>query len=277
MVIYKKTFENTKVVNCNFPVEDQFYADDSKAIIADGITRDPIGISDFSTCSSQEITEKYPRPSGAEMAAKAMCETFSKVDGTLIEKLVKCNETVKELNNKYIQKCDYLENDYYAAVASCISIENDILNYAYIGDCGIIVYDKFGNIKLQTEDDKELYSDPYIKKLGLNWDLPETRVIVRKEYRNNLANIQDGKCVSYGAITGEEAAIEFIKQGKVKLEQGDMIAVYSDGFVNFLHNQEFIKQLLNFNNLEFENYINTTSLSNHEKYGKEKTILVYKV
>jgi len=277
MIIYKKTFENTKRANCNFPVEDQFYVGDYEAIIADGITRDPIGISDFSTCSSQEFIDKYPKPSGSELAAKEICETFSKVKGTLIEKLIKCNETTKKLNNKYIPKCDYLENDYYAAVASCISIENNILKYAYIGDCGIIVYDKFGNIKMNTEDDKGVYSDPYIKKLGLKWNLPESRATIRREYRNNLDNIQDGKCVSYGAITGEAAAVNFIKQGKLELEQGDRIVLYSDGFVNFLREQEFISKILNFDNNEFENYVNEHSLIDNKKYGQEKTILLYKV
>ncbi|MDO5557151.1 MAG: hypothetical protein Q4G05_02785 [Clostridia bacterium] len=33
---------------------------------------------------------------------------------------------------------------------------------------------------------------------------------MRNKYRNNLGNIQDGKCVAYGALTGEESAIKFI-------------------------------------------------------------------
>ena len=45
MLIYKNTFENIKTVNLEFPVEDQYYANDNEAIVADGITRDPIGIS----------------------------------------------------------------------------------------------------------------------------------------------------------------------------------------------------------------------------------------
>lgn len=276
MLIYTKTFENTNTCNCNFPVEDQFYTSENEAIIADGITRDSIGCGNVHDCTPQEIIDKYPRPSGSEKAAKLICNTFSKVSGTLIEKLIKCNEKVKELNDKEIINCDYLENDYYAAVASCFKIENNILDYAYIGDCGIVIYDKSGNIKFQTEDDKEKYSDPYIRKLGLDWKLPETRAIVRREYRNNLENIQDGKCVSFGALTGEESAIKFIKSGSLEIVQGDIVIVYSDGFVNFLHNQEFIKHILDFNKSEFESYINTTSLIDNKKYGQEKTILLYK-
>lgn len=276
MLVYKNTFDNTKTLNCNFPIEDQFYASENEAIVADGITRDPIGISDLSTCSVQEFLKKYPKPSGAELAAKVICDTFSKTDGSLMDKLIKCNENVKELNNKYIVKCDYLENDYYGAVASCVSIKNNILNYAYICDCGIIVYDNLGNIKFQTEDDKKLYSDPYINKIGIAWNLPEARVIVRRDYRNNLSNIKDDKCVSYGAITGEEVAIEFIRTGQFELSDGDIIVVYSDGFTKFLHDKQFISQILHFEKVEFEKYIETKSNLDYEKYGKEKTLILFR-
>lgn len=276
MLIYKNTFENIKTKNCNFPIEDQFYASNNEAIVADGITRDPIGIIDFSKCTHEEFLEKYPRPSGAEIAARKICDTFSKTSGSLMDKLVKCNENVKKLNEKYIINCDYLENDYYGAVASCIKIENNILFYAYICDCGIIVYDKLGNVKFQTEDDKRLYSDPYINKIGISWDLPEARVIVRRDYRNNLDNIVNGKCVSYGAITGEDSAIRFIRTGKVELSEGDMVLLYSDGFYNFLHEKDFISQILNFREENFEKYVEEKSQNECGKYGGEKTIVLYR-
>lgn len=276
MLIYKNTFDNVKTIGFEFPIEDQFYASETEAIVADGITRDPIGISNLSTCSPKDFLERYPRPSGAELAAKAICDTFSKTNGSLMEKLIKCNESVRKLNNKYISKCDYLENDYYGAVASCISIEKYILNYAYVCDCGITIYDKLGNIKFQTKDDKELYSDPYIDKIGISWNLPESRVIVRRDYRNNPNNIQDNKCVSYGAITGEKLAIEFIKTGQFEISDGDIIAVYSDGFKNFLHDEYFILQILHFEKDEFERYIETKSKLDYEKYGKEKTLILFR-
>ena len=275
-LIYKNTFDNIKTTGFDFPVEDQFYATETEAIVADGITRDPIGINDLSTCSPKEFLEKYPRPSGAELAAKVICDTFAKTNGSLMEKLIKCNERVRKLNDKYILKCDYLENDYYGAVASCISIKNNILYYAYICDCGIIVYDSLGNIKFQTIDDKELYSDSYIDKIGIPWNLPEARVIVRRDYRNNLSNIQDSKCVSYGAITGEKTALEFIRTGQIELTDGDRVAVYSDGFTKFLHDKNFISQILHFEKDEFEKYIKTKSKLDYENYGKEKTLILFK-
>lgn len=276
MLIYKNTFENIRTLNCDFPIEDQFYASENEAIIADGVTRDPIGVDDFSKYSLKELLAKYPRPSGATLAAKEICNTFSKTSGSLKNRLIECNKSVKKLNDKYIVECDYLENDYYSSVASCVHIENDILNYAYICDCGVIVYDKFGNIKFQTEDDKERYSDPFIDQICISWELPKYRIIVRRDYRNNLNTVKDGKCVSYGALTGEESAIYFIKEGQIKLSKGDLVLVYSDGFSKFLHDQDFISQIINFEKEKFENYISSKSLEDAKKYGVEKSLIVFK-
>ena len=275
MLIYKNTFDNIKTMGFNFPVEDQYYANDNEAIVADGITRDPIGISDFSKCTAKDFLDKYPRPSGAELASKKICESFSKSSGSLRERLVIANKDVEDLNKEYIENCDYLENDFYGAVASCIKVEDNILHYAYICDCGVIIYDKNGNIKFKTEDDKELYSDPFIDKIGIPWHLKEARKIVRSEYRNNINNIIDGKCVSYGALTGEEDAIHFIREGNIHLDDGDIVVVYSDGISNYLNEKEFINQLLNFNKEKFEEFIEKKSKEDYEKYGKEKTIIIY--
>lgn len=149
------------------------------------------------------------------------------------------------------------------------------MNYAYICDCGVIVYDKKGNIKFQTADDKELYSDPYINKIGIPWNLAEARVIVRRDYRNNINNIKDGKCISYGAITGEDAVREFIRYGSFNLEKNDIVLVYSDGFTKFLHDGDFVEQIVNFDVLKFEDYVNKKALSDYSKYGKEKTIVMF--
>ncbi len=276
MLLYKNTFENIKTTGCNFPVEDQFYADQEEAIVADGITRDPIGVFDLTSCSFEEMLKRYPRPSGAELAAREICEIFPKINGTLKSKLEEINKKIKILNEKNIIKCDYLQNDYYGAVVACIHFYNDYLEYAYISDCGIIIYDANGDIKFQTEDDKLIYSDPYINKIGIPWHLPESRVIVRRDFRNNPNNIKDGKCVSYGAITGEDEALKFIRSGNKKVEKGDFIIVYSDGFSNFLHEKDFIDEIKNFDKTSFEKYVNNKSTSDYDLYGKEKTMVLYK-
>jgi hypothetical protein len=112
MIVYKNTFENTRTRNCNFPIEDQYYANDTIAVVADGITRDPVGVFDLISLSLDEMLEKYPRPSGAEMAAKVITKTFEDNKDKIFllkEMLVLANNNVKILNDKYIPKCDYLK------------------------------------------------------------------------------------------------------------------------------------------------------------------------
>lgn len=277
MIIYSKTFENNRLIGKDFPVEDVYYASNNEAIVADGITRDPKEMLDQSKYSAEELIKGYPRPSGAELASKEICETFkNNPDISLLDRLVKANENVKKLNDKYIRECNYLDNDYYGAVASCVCISEDILYWAYICDCGVIVYDKNGNIKFQTPDDKEIYSDPYINKSDIPWTKPERRQFVRKEFRNNPNNIVDGKCVSYGAITGEKEAISFIRTGELKLDEDDIVCVYSDGFHNYLNIKEFINYIINFNEEEFINYVEAKSKEDYSKYGSEKTIVILK-
>ncbi len=276
MIIYQNTFENIMTRNHNFPVEDQFYACDNLAVVADGITRDPIGTLDLSSLNVTEMIERYPRPSGAELAAKEIVNSFKVFKGDLVKQLIEANKRVKKLNEKHIKRCDYLENDYYGAVASCVYIDKNVLNWAYICDCGVIIYDKDGKIKFKTQDDKEIISDPYIDKIGVSWNNPETRVIVRRDYRNNLNNIQDGICVSYGAITGEENAKAFIRNGSLLIDDEDVVVVYTDGITNFLYEEEFINIITNFNSLKFEKYIENKSKENYDKFGKEKTIIIMK-
>lgn len=57
MLVYKSTFDNIKNVDGNFPIEDQYFASSDEAIVADGITRDPIGCSDLASISQEEFVK----------------------------------------------------------------------------------------------------------------------------------------------------------------------------------------------------------------------------
>lgn len=278
MIIYKKTFENIKTLDCNFPIEDCYYADGNMAIVSDGITRDPIGIPNLSKASFSQMVEKYPRPSGGALAAKTITDTFcdKKEETSLKKLLIQANKNVKKLNGKYIKECDYLENDYYGAVASCAKITGNKLEYAYICDCGVLVYDEYGNIKFQTEDDKALV-DPYINNIGIPWYLPDARKIVRKDYRNQPDKVENGRCVSYGALTGEEEAEIFIKEGSLKIKDTDLVVVYSDGFTEYFKRKDFYPMIKDWEEKKFTSYVEKLSVEDCEKYGKEKTLVLMKM
>lgn len=78
MLIYSNIFENIKTKDLNFPEEDKYYANNNTAIVADGITRDPIAIPNLSNIDFKKLIKSYPRPSGAELAAQTIVNTFEK-------------------------------------------------------------------------------------------------------------------------------------------------------------------------------------------------------
>ena len=280
MILYKNTFDNIKTVGYDFPIEDSYFCKNNLAVVADGITRDPIGIKDFNLISFEDRINHYPNPSGASLAANLICKTFEENYNDIINQNISlkeafsiANKEVKKLNDQYIKTCDYLENDFYGAVASTVLIKNNILYYSYICDCGVAVFDKNGNLIFKTEDDMEQVNK-HFDTGEFTWNQPEARAIVRKNYRNNLDNKY-----SYGAITGEEKFEYYIKEGSLKINEGDIIIVYSDGFTNYLFDKDFYNNLIKLihgDNLTFENYLKKMGYSDYRKYGKEKTLVVMK-
>ena len=271
MLIYQNTFENTRTINHNFPAEDQYYADNNLDVVADGITRDPIGVDDLSLISFDEMLDKYPRPSGAQMAARVIVDTFKEnKELSIFDMLKLANENVGRLNRVYITKCVYLQKDYYGAVAFAIKIDGSILHYAYICDGGVIVYDKNKNIKFKTLDDMSLV-DKNFETNGIPWHQAEARQIIRRDYRNKPNNKY-----SYGVITGEKEAEYFMRHGSIRLDEDDIVVVYSDGFSNFLSVPEFVDLLFQFNVKTFEYYVEKQSIVDYELFGKEKTLIIMK-
>ena len=104
MILYKNTFDNIKTIGYDFPIEDSYYCQNNFAIVADGITRDPIGINDFNSISFEERIANYPKPSGSSMAANLICKIFEENYNNIINKkislrdvFIKANEEVKKV------------------------------------------------------------------------------------------------------------------------------------------------------------------------------------
>ena len=63
------------------------------------------------------------------LAAKEVTDTFKNdFKQNLKETMILANENIRKFNEKYILKCDYLQNDYYGTVAAAAFIKNHILH-----------------------------------------------------------------------------------------------------------------------------------------------------
>lgn len=259
--------------------EDAFFykQEGSRAIacIADGITRDPIGIPLLPDKNDekgmQEALEKYPRPSHARKAAGLFCKSFFefvKPGKARFDKAFEfSNLRIKALNKQFKLGSDFLEHDYAGCVAVGVEVSRGILSWGFLTDCGLAVFNNKG-LKFRTENMMK-NTDEYVKKVykkeGKNWKNPEMREFVRGELRNkevfenpslesdsssefdnsegNRDSKEKGKQVGYGAFTGEEAALNFLITGKYKVFPKDCLFLYSDGMEPIIYSKDFAENL----------------------------------
>jgi serine/threonine protein phosphatase PrpC len=236
-----------------WPEEDSFSFSQTKnqvaLVVADGITRDPLNLPTLpdykSLIGEAEFALEYPLPSPARKAANLFCQSFIKLSKlkkpslkNLKEVMKKSNEQIKNLNKKNNPSPDYLQNDFWACVASAAIIKNQKLYWTYITDCGLAVFSPKGKLKFQTRNEQP---NPKISKqilrekiYGKSWRDPGVRKRTRSKYRNN-----PNEPLSYGALTGENNALKYIRYGKLNIQEDDFIFLYSDGFFPIISRKSF--------------------------------------
>lgn len=230
MKIYAFSFQNLK----GRPNEDYYLTSKKYPIfaVADGVSRirNPNG--------------SYPKLSGARSAAEEFCRTtvkhleknYSKASVSVIKKgMDSANRAIFRLNEKYgINKnLDYLRNDYFCACGVTAVIERGILYYGYAGDCGVRIYNKNDLLKLISIDDVSPLEE-HRDSLSFKSE-NERRIFWRKVLRNK----PKAPYLTYGVFTGEPEVATYYHLGKIKLNSGDLIFLYSDGFFYFIKKAEF--------------------------------------
>jgi serine/threonine protein phosphatase PrpC len=271
------TKENLKLP---LPEEDSFrYLEaTSSAIIAvaDGITRDSM-CAMYKQCNKAvlKILKGYPNPSPAKLAAEKFCESFTtylKQEPQVNKKTITsafsyANNEIFKLNEENVACVDYSENDYWGCVASGGVVINNTLYWGHICDCGVCVFDKFGNLKFRTEDDMQ-NANKCIDSLGDKWGLAKWRKEFRIKYRNN-PNENYG---SYGALTGEKAALNFVRVGKFELSDKDYVLFYSDGMADIIYSNNFKRKLAKNGLIGLEKFCRNMAFMNR-RYEREGTLV----
>lgn len=265
------------------PQEDALAIGDDVYAVADGITRDPLGVKDFTGLSYEDLLQTYPQTSGAALAAQLFCRQFVREmseqgpdpEGVRAA-FVAANDAIARLNRQHIRHVDYLVKDYCGCTAAAGAIADNQLSWGVIGDCGIIVFNNRGQVKLQTTNGMETF-EKYAPQIGFDWNKPEGRKLVRSRFRNNPNMIADGVCVAYGALTGEKPAEHFMDFGTQPLEPGDLIVFYSDGMNNIVVQREFFNAVYQNDptivDQQLLPYLERLAEHNWEHYGKERSMI----
>lgn len=280
-LIYDKILDNTTFTKFNLTpvVEDYYKINELSFCVADGVTRDNINGEAVMYPETKEEAnywlQTYPNPSGAFLSAKIVCDTFiseiKKYEKKEISQEVifditkKCNAALKTINDN--RNIDYLKEDYYCCEAvGGIIIENYLYCFS-LGDCHITLLDDNYNVCFTTINNHKQFEDYldniYIKENNFDWNNPDDRIMVRKDYRNNPSKKYKEQDISYGAFSGEENALYYIDTYKVDLSKVEYICAYSDGCEPFFDNTKTIENLIK-------------NLDSLKKFGKERTLVIYK-
>ena len=231
--------KNWKLKLLGHSIEDSYsISPDIETIaVADGVTRDPAPyLPDKSTLAGKlKFILSYEKPSRAKRAADDFTEVSPELlreykirDHNAIRHVFElANNTIAKRNQIDTPNPDYLTNDFPGCVAALTSYFDGAIHWGFICDCGLSVLDEKGNIKFKTENEgPDKYNRHWFGGLLKNksWNEPETRKIVRSQFRNNPQEIN-----SYGVLTGEETAMHYVKTGFYEAKPSDVLLVYSDG------------------------------------------------
>lgn len=238
-------------------------------VIADRVTR------------SHFKTGEYTFPAGAQTAAKIFCYTVlefleenfeNKNFQDLTENAFNlANQKIKEFNiaEGIDKRLNYLEYDWFDCVSIAGFIIKNNLYYGYVGDCGLIIFDKDNKLKFQTKDEV-LPAIKRIKKIYKNWEnLPkeQRKLVIQRDFRNR----PDGK--GFGSFTGEEGVKKYYKIGSKNLKEKDLIIFYSDGFLNYLKFPAFIEILRKHDKKSLDEFTIQKAKGDYGKYGTDRTFI----
>ena len=136
------------------PNEDYFIADDSNGIyiVADGVTSTP------------KSGEKYPNPSGGQLAARTFCEEVYKhliscekelqIDpvGVVKRALSVANQEICSLNQAYNRyaEANFVDKDYFGTVGAVVVATKDRFHIFHVGDV-IVLLKRAATLKLITD------------------------------------------------------------------------------------------------------------------------------
>lgn len=184
------------------------------------------------------------RPATSRLAAAAFCTEATRAleRGKSFEQAFTCaNVTIAGINEaKDItpETVDYLDRDYICCVGVAGVLEEDIPNrfsYGYLPDCGIFVYDR-DRLPILVSENHLSVLEAFREKRGFV-STDEKRIWWRRDMRNH----PDARTMTYGVLTGEPAAVSYLKTGYVDVQPGDVVILFSDGMYPFLFDRVFLK------------------------------------
>lgn len=169
----------------------------------------------------------YPDPSPAEAAARLFCDAARDLPAScdVLEAFSDANARIARLN-----RCLGLDDpsrvfhdDAAGAVAAVAQLRAEAITWGYVGDAGVALLAGDGELLCATPDDVE-----HARQHFPSASLParRKREVIRGELRNSATSTPG----TYGVLTGEDAALRYVRHGTWSYDDVAACAAFSDGF-----------------------------------------------
>lgn len=190
-------------------------------VVADGVTR------------SRRPDGGYPDPSGAALTARLVAHTLVSALATpetqvdLAAAFRIANQAVDQLNRAHHvwDRLDYGEHDLWGAVATVAVVERGRVRWGHIGDAVLLHLPSSSGLHACTPDQVAAAN-------RLLATLPADEVAApggRDGYARSRLRNRPEETVSYGVLTGEPAAEQYVVTGELAVARGDRLALCTDG------------------------------------------------
>jgi len=220
------------------PQEDAADNVDNIFAVSDGITHD-------------DSESHYPNPSEAGIVAGITVTTLVNYlkgqttpgQDSFADAFKTAQFAVKQFNTDSLRYHDREQNnyDYGSCVAAAAVILPESVEYGVLDDCRVQVFSKAGESKIELIHYVDQSAEYFYK--DHDWNDLEARKFMRKFIRNQKYQTRAGGIIGYGAIDGFGDYTPYLQTGSCKLEPGDLVAVFSDGFIPALNDKAFLELL----------------------------------
>lgn len=206
----------------------------------------------FCVCDGVALAHQdpYPNPSPAHEAAQKAAQTIATVLGQnklseknpselLLDAFREANNTIRlynESKNLNPDTVNFIDRQYAATVCAFGLYQNDILHFGQINDCGVMIFDQYGNREIDFIQNQQAFIKLLTKKEKHGDFEPgsvEEHIFVRREIVNKRNYVFENEPILFGVMTGDPKAEAFFKIGSSSIVHGQLALFYSDGFLPF--------------------------------------------
>lgn len=174
----------------------------------------------------------YPTPSLAELAAGRLVEECAVLEQSILEGSVAAQpvdvfRAASHGLTQYVEDhgpFDLYSRDYPGTIGTVILATLDALTWAHLGDTLLLLLSGDGGTVLTRDQVADFRTWRVINMATLPTTLPDRVRYLHGSVRNNTALTH-----SYGVLTGEPSALEFIETGTASLKKRDRIILATDG------------------------------------------------